>query len=121
MQNILGDGQKRNTIKENNTMEKSLLDKIHNGTTDEIDKEMIMARCKNATIKFIDAFSECLDRMSDIADEYEDELRLVGLSCVMLVQTKMFHKNDGESDSTYVFGKSSNIEPMLEHIKGELK
>ena len=102
-------------------MEKSLLEKIHNGTTDEIDKEMIVARCKNATIKFMDAFSECIDRMSDIADEYEDELRLVGLSCVMLVQTKMFHKNDGESDSSYVFGKSSSINSMIEHFKEELK
>ena len=95
-------------------MEQALLDKINNGTLDEIDKDMITARVKNATNKIMEEFSNSVERIHALIEEYSIEAKMAGISC------KLFHKNDGESDVSLVVGSTSRIEKMFEHEKGDL-
>ena len=101
-------------------MEKSLLDKLHNGTMDEIDEDMIAARVKNAVSKIMEECSNSVDRIDALFKEYSEETKIAGVSCVVLAQCKIFHRNDGESDVSLIIGSTPRIEAMIEHEKGDL-
>lgn len=101
-------------------MEQSLLNKLHNGTMDEIDEDMITARLKNAATKIMEECSKSVDRLNALFEEYSVEAKMLGLSCVVLAQAKAFHRSDGESDVTLIVGSTPNIEKMFEHEKGDL-
>lgn len=101
-------------------MEQSLIDKIKAGTLDEIDKDMLTARLKNAATKIMDECSKSVDRLSELFKEYPIETKLLGISCVVLAQAKAFHRSDGESDVTFIVGTTPNIEKMFENEKGDL-
>lgn len=101
-------------------MEQSLIDKIKQDNLDEIDKEMIVARVKNATNKIMAECANSANRINTLLEEYSVEAKLVGLSCVLLAQSKMFHRNDGKSDVGLVVGATPNIVAMLDHEKGDL-
>ena len=79
-------------------MEQSLIDKIKQDNLDEIDKEMISARVKYTTNKIMDECSNSVERINALFKEYSVEAKMAGISCVVLAQCKLFHKNDGESD-----------------------
>lgn len=101
-------------------MEQSLIDKIKAGTLDEIDKDMITARLKNAANKIMDECSNSVDRISALFKEYAMEAKMLGISCVVLTQAKAFHRSDGESDVAFIVGTTPNIEKMFENEKGDL-
>lgn len=101
-------------------MEQSLIDKIKAGTLDEIDEDMIAARVKNATIKIMNECSNSVERISELFKEYSMEAKMAGISCVVIAQCKLFHKNDGESDVSFIVGTTPNIEKMFENEKGDL-
>lgn len=102
-------------------MEQSLIDKIKQDKLDEVDKDMIAARIKNATITIMEECTNSIERISALFDEYAIEAKMAGLSCVFLVQPKMFHKNDGKSDACLVVGSTPNISAMLDDVKEGLK
>ena len=120
MQNMLVDGQKRSTIKDA-SMEKALLNKIHNRTMDEIDKEMVTARCKNACDHIFGVASECIDKLNNVCEEFSDEVRLMGISIVFSGQVKALHRTEEETDCGLIIGTSKNISAILDNIRGQLK
>lgn len=101
-------------------MEQSLIDKIKQGNLDEIDEEMIAARVKNATTKIMEECANSVERIHVLLEEYSMEAKMAGISILVLAQTKIFHKNDGESDVCLVVGSTPRIEAMMEHEKGDL-
>ena len=116
---MLEDGQKRST--KDKQMEQILIDKIKAGTLDEIDKEMIAARVKNATDKIMTECANSIERINALLEEYSVEVEMAGISCVLLSQCKLFHRNDGESDCCLVVGSSRNLSAILDHAKSGLK
>jgi uncharacterized Zn finger protein len=101
-------------------MEQSLINKLKQNNLDEIDKDMIAARVKNASIKIMDECSNSVDRINALLEEYSVEAKLAGISCVLLSQVKAFHRSDGESDVAFIVGTTPNIEQMFDHEKGGL-
>lgn len=101
-------------------MEQSLIDKFNQNNLDEVDKDMIMARVKYATNKLLEECSNSVERIHALLEEYSVEAKMAGISCIVLAQCRLFHKNDGESDVSLVLGSSSRLEAMMEHEKGDL-
>lgn len=64
-------------------MEQALLDKLKNGTADDIDVEMIAARCKVAHIGLLDLIKEYVDKFEEYTKEHEDELKIGKCTLVM--------------------------------------
>lgn len=102
-------------------MEQSLIDKMKTGTLDEIDEDMIAARVKSATTKIMDECANSVDRIHALLEEYSVEAKMAGISCVVLAQCKLFHRNDGKSDVSLVIGSTPRLEAMMEYEKGDLK
>lgn len=108
-------------------MEQALVDKLKNGTLDDIDEDMIIARISNvdkrieAVLKHISANIHIL---SDICDEYKEEVSLLGFTFVCAydnnvqqVQRKkhgIYEENDAAC--TYVIGATDSINAMCKAI-----
>lgn len=78
-------------------MEKQLINKIRNHTTDEIDRDMIMARLKTAHGELDDILSELstvMDKLHDLCNEKRDELGLLEFSFVLACDDKVIHVDD---------------------------
>lgn len=64
-------------------MEKQLLERAANGTMDEIDFEMFKARLHNT----ISELHTHINAISDICDEHEDELKMMGMNIILAVDS----------------------------------
>ncbi len=64
-------------------MERALMEKLENGTCDEIDKEMIASRCLSARKEIRRIFGQLDKDLRELAENYADELRVsrVGIVC----------------------------------------
>lgn len=102
-------------------MEKSLLDKIHNRTMDEVDKDMVAARCKNACDQIFNTASECIEKLDKVCKEFDDEIHLMGISLVLTGQIKAFHREDKELECGLIIGTTKNVSEILDTVKGDLK
>ena len=102
-------------------MEKSLLEKLRNGTMDEIDKDMMAARCKNACDRIFNVASDCIDRLDEVCKEFDDEVRLMGISLVFSGQVKALHRMDKDTECGLVIGTTKNVSALLDKIREELK
>lgn len=102
-------------------MEQSLLDKLHNGTMDEIDKDMLAARCKNACDHIFNVASDCIEKLDKVCKEFEDEVRLLGISIVLSGQIKALHRTDEETECGLVIGTTKNVSALLDEIRKTLK
>lgn len=60
-------------------MQKSLIEKWKNNTMDEVDEEMFRARLRVASDKII----EGLQAIHEATTEYEDEMKIMGISIVL--------------------------------------
>lgn len=104
-------------------MEKQLMDKIRNHTTDEIDKDMIMARLKSAHSKLDDILEELgtvMDKLHDLCDEKRDELGLLEFSFVLACDDKVIHnKDDSHNKGIPIlcsFGHKDSIKNLIEAL-----
>lgn len=57
-------------------MEQALLNKLKDGTADDIDIEMIASRCKVAHIGLLDLIKEYVDKLEEYMGEREEELKI---------------------------------------------
>ena len=102
-------------------MEKSLLEKLRNGIMDEIDKAMMAARCRNACERILSVASDCIDKLDEVLEEFEDEVKLLDISFVVAGQVKALHRTDEETDCGLIVGTSKNVSAILDNISGQLK
>lgn len=97
-------------------MEKSLIEKMKNGTADDIDKDMIISRVLKAVKelhKVTSAFSESLEKLKE---QYADELKMSGATIVMGVAVPTLSKvegNDFELLTEVIVGSSDNVDKAL--------
>ena len=82
-------------------MEKQLMDKIRNHTTDEIDKDMITARLKAAHRALrdkLDAFVEALEGVNNFCKEHSDEVKLLNFRLCVTFDDDILHRDTTEND-----------------------
>lgn len=105
-------------------MEKQLMDKIRNNTTDDIDKAIIIARLKAAHLEVKDILSELsksLSKLHDLCADKKDELALLDFKFILACDDRIMH-NDGSSEHDGVpclctFGSKAEIEGLLRTLQ----
>ena len=81
-------------------MEKQLMDKIRNHTTDDIDKDMIMARLKFKHMELrniLDKITDGLDNLSKFCEENEDEAKLLDIRLCFAYDDALVHRYNKDS------------------------
>lgn len=103
-------------------MEKQLMDKIRNHTTDDIDKEMIIARLKKTHRElrvYIDSVTETLEKLSHFCDENRDELKLLEFRLCFAFDDALLHKDGRKNDGVpclCAYGASDDVKKLAETI-----
>ena len=104
-------------------MEKQLMDKIRNHTTDEIDKDMIIARLKAAHAEVEDILndlSKSLDRLHNLCQDKKDEMALLDFRFILACDDKVIHDDDSGHDGVpclCTFGTKDEIEGLLKTLQ----
>lgn len=91
-------------------MEQYLLDKMKAGNTDMIDKMMIGARVHNGLSTTEKVMSEIIDKIGEVVNEYNTELKLAGFSVLFLVSDKIIAK--GDISAKAVFGNPDTLKEL---------
>ena len=99
-------------------MEKALLEKLRNNNCDDIDKDMILARVKNAMNEYkkvIDAFDAGIDYLYK---NYADELKMCGVAIVAGC-TDSIHTFFGAEDIPFkcCIGNNEGVEIVMKQLK----
>ena len=98
-------------------MEKSLIEKMKNGTADDIDKSMIVSRVLDTAKKLQEATDAFTDALKQLGEEHKDEMRMAGTTVVMGVAvpalTKPANGNDFELVAKVVVGSEVNVKKTL--------
>ena len=105
-------------------MEKQLMDKIRNHTTDEIDKDMIIARLKSAHSQIediLDELNKSLSKLHNLCQDKKDEMALLNFRFILACDDKIIHDNDS-SDTNGVpilctFGQKNEIKELLSTLE----
>lgn len=104
-------------------MEKQLMDKIRNHTTDDVDKDMIIARLKVAHSEVEDILcdlSKSLDRLHNLCQDKKEELALLDFRFILACDDKIIHKDDSSHDGVpclCTFGSKAEIEGLLKTLQ----
>lgn len=105
-------------------MEKQLMDKIRNHTTDDIDKEMIIARLKVVQSEVEDILNELnkpLTRLQNLCQDKKDEMSLLDFRFILACDDKIIHNDDdNEHDGIpclCTFGTKAEIEGLLKTLQ----
>lgn len=103
-------------------MEKQLMDKIRNHTTDDVDKEMIIARLRVVHKELrthIDNVQKELEQISDFCEENGDEVKLLDFRLCFAYDDVLVH-GKGHTDgipSLCAYGAKDEIEKLIEGLK----
>lgn len=100
-------------------MEQALLEKLRNNNCDEIDKDMIIARVKNAMNEYkkvIDAFDAGIDYLYK---NYADEMKLCGVAivagCTDSIHNHFFDKEN--IPFKCCIGENEGVEIVMKQLK----
>lgn len=108
-------------------MEQALMDRLKEGTLDDIDKDMITARVKNVDKRIetvLAQISADIRVLGGICSEYQEEVSLLGFSFVCSYDSKLQqfqrkkHGTYEENDAAcvYALGSADNIKAMCKAI-----
>ena len=103
-------------------MEKQLMDKIRNHTTDDVDKEMIIARLREAHKELrvhIDNIQNELEQISNFCEENKDEVKLLDLRLCFVYDDVFVHGkgNVNGIPCLCAYGAKDEIEKLIEGLK----
>ena len=104
-------------------MEKQLMDKIRNHTTDDVDKAMIIARLKVVQSEVEDILNELdksLTKLRDLCEDKKDEMALLDFRFIFACDDKIIHDKDGSYDGVpclCTFGSNDDIEGLLKTLQ----
>ena len=100
-------------------MEKSLFEKLKNGTCDDIDKDMIVSRVKRAVKDVVSATAEYTNKLKELGEQYSDEMKLGGFAVVLYVTD--ITEDDDEIGTKVVLGRNDKIEKLVREIRKEVR
>lgn len=98
-------------------MEQALIDKMKDGTADNVDKAMIVARVGHAVELVGDLVTKFTEDYNKLYQEYTDEIRMSGISLLMGLSAhpSMLEKSGNEEDdkiglkTMIITGSSDNL------------
>lgn len=100
-------------------MEKALVEKLKNGTCDEIDKDMITTRVFVALKKMFSLINDFESKFKNLVDEYPDELRYGGFGFVLGV-TEVTDLGE-DIGMKIIYGSSKQVNNVFRSIKKEIE
>ena len=103
-------------------MEKQLMDKIRNHTTDDIDKEMIISRLMVAHKELkahLNNIQNELEQISDFCAENSDEVKLLEFRLCFAFDDGLLHGKGKVNDIPCIcaYGAKDEIEKLVEGFK----
>ena len=110
-------------------MEQALIDKMKDGTADNVDKAMIVARVGHAVELVGDLVTKFAEDFSKLHQEYPDEIRMSGITLLMGVSAlpSILEKSGNEEDdkiglkTMIITGSSDNLKKLLFRIAENIK
>lgn len=101
-------------------MEKSLIEKMKNGTADDIDKEMVVSRVLNAVKHLNKVCDDFSNNVKKVYEDYGDELKMAGASVVMGVNVSTCNK-DPDCLVKIVIGSNKDVKVIFDDLLKETK
>lgn len=108
-------------------MEKSLFEKLKNGTCDEIDEDMITARVKVVHQKLLESLRDLgkvSERIGQICEEYKEEAYILGFRLIIAaaddVSDKVFDVPEEERNDMLcqsIFGEREDVQALLRAVR----
>lgn len=103
-------------------MEKQLMDKIRNHTTDDIDKEMIISRLTVAHKQLkahLDNIQSELEQISDFCEKNSDEVKLLEFRLCFAFDDGLIHGKGKVNGIPCLcaYGAKDEIEKLVEGLK----
>lgn len=105
-------------------MEKQLMDKIINHTTDDIDEAMIIARLKVAQSEvegILNELNKSLRRLEKLCTDKKDEMALLEFRFILACDDKIIHDDDNSSHDGVsclcTFGNRKEVEGLLKTLQ----
>ena len=99
-------------------MEKSLLEKLHSGNLDDIDKTMIACRVERAISKALEVCTKFENEFKSVQEEYDQELKIGQFSMVWAVGTYLDEvvTSDGGCGLMALVGSQPNLVKLVKEI-----
>ncbi len=100
-------------------MEKALLEKLKNGTVDEIDVDMITARVMYVLRQMFALMKDFEGKFQNLVNEYPDELKMGGLGVVVGVT----EVTDFGSDIGFkiIYGSNEQVKKIQHNLNEEIE
>ena len=105
-------------------MEKQLMDKIRNHTTDDIDKAMILARLKSTQSQIeniLNDLNKSLNKLHRLCSDKKEEMALLEFRFILACDDKIIHDDDdnehGGIPCLCTFGTKAEIEGLLKTLQ----
>ena len=102
-------------------MEQALVEKLKNGTADDIDIDMIASRCMNANEKLLDLISTFLDQFEKLTEEYEQEFKIGKCTLVMGYIDQPVKMMGKGAAAKVVYGSGPYARDLLNQLQEEAK
>ena len=100
-------------------MEPALVEKLKNGTADEIDIDMIAARCKNAHNQLLSMVDKFTNELQAFIEEHGDELKIAKSTIVVGYQDSLSRMLSEQAPLRIVYGNgplARNLVKQLEEL-----
>ena len=101
-------------------MEQALLNRLKDGTADEIDVDMIASRCMNANEKLLDLMHNFTDELQKLTEEYEEEFKIGGCTVIMAYTDKPTEMMGRDAAIKIAYGRGPRIRGLLENLQKEV-
>lgn len=105
-------------------MEKQLMDKIRNHTTDDVDKAMIIARLKVAQSELEDILNELnksVSKLHHLCSNKKDEMALLDFRFILACDDKIIHDDDSSEYNGVpclcTLGSKNDLEGLLKTLQ----
>lgn len=98
-------------------MEQQLKERLKNGTYDEVDEAMAMARLKLAGKTLDAAVSKAADEIHEIFQQYHDELMMLGSTVILYYKDRLYDINEpGEFQVELIDGHGKFVEQAKQKL-----
>ena len=99
-------------------MEKALMEKLHSGNLDEIDKAKIACRVKRAITAIVNVCSDFEHKFEEVQEKYDQELKIGQFSMVWAVSTYLDKEVtlDGGCGIMALVGNQPNLVKLVKEI-----
>ena len=98
-------------------MEQALINKLRDGTADDIDVDMIVARCKNAHNQLLSMVDKFTNELEAFIDEHGEELKIAKSTIVMGYQDDLSRIISKQAPLRIVYGNGPSARDLVKQLE----